>query len=202
MPPNAVERALPDASELTRVLGLPVESDSPTATGGIEALTDDKDASSPTRCAGITHAGYRRTYQGAPLRGLARGSWITPQDSDDRVDVVISVVELDSPRSAQSWYVKTAAQWGQCEGVTVTESTSAVSFIQSISRITDSDGMLAADLTVSTDNGLMKPVQNRRAFTAASQYLVDAEVFGTSRHLDVSGLDAGAVARLVVGKLS
>jgi hypothetical protein len=48
----------------------------------------------------------------------------------------------------------------------------------------------------------MKPVQNRRAFTAASQYLVDAEVFGTSRHLDVSGLDAGAVARLVVGKLS
>ena len=200
-PRNTLERALPDAPELKRVLGLPVESDSPPEYGGIEALRDDKDSSSPVECAGVTHAGYRRTYLGAPLRALARGSWITPQSSDDRVDVVISVVELDSVGSAQSWYVKTATQWDKCQGATVTESTSAVSFIQNVYRVTDSDGTLSAELSVSTDNGLMAPVVNRRAFTATSQYLIDVEVFGTLRHPDASGLDAGAVAHLVADKI-
>lgn len=103
------------------------------------------------------HAGYRRTYLGPPLRALARGSWVAPQDSDDRVDVVISVVELDSPSSAQP--------------------------------------------SVSTDNGLMAPVANRRAFNATSQYLIDAEVFGTARDPGDSDLDAGAVAHLVADKI-
>jgi hypothetical protein len=201
-PRNTLERALPDASELKRVLGLPIASDSPPEYGRRETLTDDKDSSSPTECAGVTHAGYRRTYQGAPLLALARGSWITPQDSDDRVDVAISVVELDSAGSAQNWYVTTAAQWAKCQGVTVTESTSAVSFLQNIHRVTDSDGTLTAELSVSTDNGLMAPVENRRAFTATSQYLIDAEVFGTLRHPDSSALDAGAVAHLVADRIS
>jgi hypothetical protein len=201
-PRNALERALPDAAELKRVLGLPMEGDSPPEYGGIEALRDDKDASSPVACAGVTHSGFTVTYQGAALRALTRGSWMTPQNSDDRVNVVISVVELDSPSSAQSWYVKTAAQWDRCQGVTVTESSSAVSFIQNIRRITDSDGTLLAELSVSTDNGLIAPQQNRRAFTATSQYLVDAEVFGTLRHRDASDLDASAVARLVAEKIA
>ena len=201
-PRNALERALPDASELKRVLGLPLERESPPEYGGIEALRDDKDASSPVACAGVTHAGYTVTYRGAALLALIRGSWMTPQDSDDRVNVVITVVEMDSPSSAQSWYVKTAAQWGQCQGVTVTESSSAVSFIENIRRITDFDGTLVAELSVLTDNGLIAPQLNRRAFTATSQYLVDAEVFGTVRHPDVSDLDASAVARLVAEKIA
>ena len=201
-PQNALERALPDASELKRVLGLPMESDSPPEYGGIEALRDDKDASSPAACAGVTHAGYTVTYRGAALRALTRSSWMTPQNSDDRVNVVVSVVELDSPSSAQSWYVRTAAQWGQCQGVTVIEGSSAVSLIQNIRRITDSDGTLAAEVLVSTDNGLIAPQLNRRAFTANSQYLVDTEVFGTVRHPEVSDLDASAVARLVAEKIS
>jgi hypothetical protein len=194
--------ALPNSSELKRVLGLPIESDFATEVGGIGALREDKDESSPAECAGLTHAGFGRTYQGAPQRAIARGFWTTPQDSDDRVNVVISVVELDSPSSAQSWYAKTAAQWVLCQGVTVTESTSAVSFLQNIRRVTDSDGTLVAELSVSTDNGLMAPQLNRRAFTAISQYLIDAEVFGTLRHPDGSDLDASAVAHLVAGKIT
>jgi PknH-like extracellular domain len=201
-PTNTVERALPNSAELKRALGLPFESDSLTEVGGIGPLRGDKDEMSPLDCAGVTHAGYGRTYQGAPLRASARGFWTTPQDSDDRVNVVISVVELDSPSSAQSWYVKTAAQWAQCQGVTVTESTSAVSFLQNIRRITDSDGTLTAELSVSTDNGLMTPQLNRRAFIATSQYLIDAEIFGTLRYADASNLDASAVAHLTAGKLS
>ena len=201
-PRNALERALPDASELKRALGLPIERDSPPEYGGIEALRDDKDASSPAACAGVTHAGYTVTYRGAALRALTRGSWMTPQDNDDRVNVVISVVEMDSASSARSWYDKTAAQWGQCQGVTVIESSSAVSFIENIRRITDSDGTLVAELSVLTDNGLIAPQLNRRAFTATSRYLIDAEVFGTLQHPDDSDLDAGAVARLVAGKIA
>jgi hypothetical protein len=201
-PPNGVERALPNSSELKRALGLPMESDSLTEVAGIGPLREDKDKMSPLDCAGVTHAGYGRTYQGAPLRASARGFWTTPQDSDDRVNVVISVVELDSPASAQSWYVKTAAQWAQCRGVTVTESTSAVSFIQNIRRITDSDGTLTAELSVSTDNGLMTPQLNRRAFTATSQYLIDAEIFGTPGRPDASDLDASVIAHLTAGKFS
>jgi hypothetical protein len=201
-PANGVERALPNSAELSRVLGLPIESDSVTEIGGIGALRDDKEESSPVRCAGVTHAGYGPTYQGAPQRAIARGFWTTPQDSDDRVNVVISVVELDSPGSAEAWYVKTASQWGLCQGVTVTESTSAVSFLQDIRRVTDSDGTLAAELSVSTDNGLMAPAMNRRAFTSISRYLIDAEVFGTLRHPHSSDLDASAIAHLVAGKIA
>lgn len=200
-PASAVERALGNSSELSRVLGLAVESDALPQVGGIAALRDDKEGSSPPACAGVAHAGWHGTYVGAPLRAVARGFWATPQGSDDRVNVVISVAELDSPSSAQAWYVRTAAQWGHCQGVTVTESTSAVSFIQYISRISDSDKALAAELTVSTDNGIMTPVLNRRAFIATSQYLIDAEVFGTTRDPDASHLDASAVAHLIAGKL-
>ena len=199
-PAGAVERALPDPSELGRVLGLPIESDAAPQVGGIAALRTD-DASSPMECAGVTHAGYRRTYQNAPLRSVARGLWTTIHGSDERVDVVISISELESSGSARSWYAQTSAAWLRCRGVTVTEHTNAVSLIQNISRVSDSGEKLTADLSVSTDNGIMVAGLNRRAFIATSQYLVDAEVFGTLSRPDVSTLDASAVAELVVRRL-
>ncbi len=201
-PLSPAERSLPDSAELSRVVGLPVERDSVLEAGGIDTLRDDKGAESPVECAGVTHAGYRSTYQGAPLRAAARGMWITPQRVDERVNIVISVVELDSADSAQTWYRRNAAQWGRCRDVTVTYHTGAVSFIQSIRQVDDSDGELTAVLSVSTDNGIMTPGVNRRAFLVTSQYLVDAEVFGTLRRPDASTLDASAVARLVVNKIS
>jgi hypothetical protein len=79
-----------------------MEGDAPLEVGGMDALRDDKNASSPRECAGVTHAGYRQTYQGAPLRAAARGFSTTPQSSDDRVNVVISIVGLEAPSDAQS----------------------------------------------------------------------------------------------------
>jgi hypothetical protein len=76
-----------------------------------------------------------------------------------------------------------------------------VSFLQNISRVRDSGQKLTADLSVSTDNGIMAAGLNRRAFIATSQYLVDAEIFGTLSRPDVSTLDASAVAELVVRSL-
>jgi hypothetical protein len=200
VPADAVERALPAPSELGRVLGLPIESDAAPQVGGSAVLRAD-DASVPLECAGVTHAGHRRTYQNAPLRSVARGLWTTIHGSDDRVDVVISVSELDSSASARSWYAKTSAQWLRCRGVTVTEHTNAVSLVQNISRVRDSGETLTADLSVSTDNGIMAGGLNRRAFIATSQYLVDAEIFGTLSRPDMSTLDASAVANLVVRRL-
>jgi hypothetical protein len=201
-PLSTAERPLPDSAELARVVGLPLERDSAPEAGGIETLKNDKGSQSPMECAGVTHAGYLSTYQGAPLRAAARGTWITPQGVDDRVNVVISVVELDSADNAQTWYRRAAAQWGQCRDITVTDHTGAVSFIQSIRQVQDSDGELTAVLSVWTDNGIMTPGVNRRAFIVTSQYFVDAEVFGILSRPDASSLDASAVARLVVNKIS
>jgi hypothetical protein len=201
-PPSAVERGLPSSSELGRIFHLPIESDSIPLVGGMDAFRDEKDASSPPECSGVAHAGYRTTYQGAPVRAAARGFWTTPHGSDDRVSVVTAVVELDSPSIAQSWVAKTAAQWRHCQGVTVTERMSALSFIEYVNGVSDSDGTLTAVLSLSTQDGMMTPALVQRAFMATSRYLVDAEVFGTIGHPDASVLDVDGVARLVAGKLA
>jgi hypothetical protein len=200
-PPSAVEWAMPNSAELGRALGLTMTAESTPQVGGIDAIRDDKAISSPMRCAGVTHAGFLPTFRGAPIRAASRGFWNTPQSSDDRVDVVVSVVELDSPSSAQSWYTRTVAQWERCRGVTVTERTGSVSFIQTISNVRDFDHTLTAELSVWTDNGIMAPRLNRRAFTVTSQYLIDAEAFGTL-NVDASDLNASAITHLVAGKIS
>jgi hypothetical protein len=200
-PVNAAERALPSSFELRRILDLPIETDSLPQVGAMDALRDDENAISPAQCAGVTHAGYRLTYYGAAVRSVARGFWATSPGNDDRVNVVVSVVELDSPRGARSWYTKTAARWAQCQGVTVTEHTNAVSFLQHIGRISDVDQTLTTELLVTTDNGIMMPGLNRRAFTASSRYLVDTEVFGTPAGSGNSRFDAGEIAHQTAAKL-
>lgn len=200
--PSAVERALPTPVELGQALNAPMRTGSSPQVGGADVLRDDKDTVSPLDCAGVPHAGHRQTYQGAGVHEAARGSWSTPDGTDVRTGVVVSVVELDSPVSARSWYAKTAAQWQKCQGVTVTQRAPSFTFIENIERTADSEGTLTAELSVSTSDGLVTPIPVQRALTTAAQYLIDVETTDTPSRPDTGVAEAVAVARLVASKIT
>ncbi|MBF9327946.1 MULTISPECIES: sensor domain-containing protein [Mycobacteroides] len=200
--PSAVERALSTPVELSQVLNAPMQVNSSLQVGGAGVLRDDKDTVSPLDCAGVPHAGHRQTYQGADVRQAARGSWKTPDGTDPQTLVTVSVVELDSPGSARSWYAKTAAQWQKCQGVTVTQRAPSFTFIEDIERTADSEGTLTAELSVSTSDGLVTPIPVQRALTTTAQYLIDVETTDTSSRPDTHVAEAVAVARLVASKIT
>lgn len=202
-PANVVERALPTAAELGEALGFQVETSTDPELGGLDVLRDDKDAQSPRDCAGLTHAGYRQSYQGAPVRDTGRRLWESTRASDEHVSAAVSVVELDSVNSAQSWYTKSVGQWHKCHGVTVTErASSKLSFIQKIGQVTDSDGTLSAQIAVTTSDTMISPGVNWRALTTTSRYLVDVEVFRLGNYSRSSDPDPSALAHLVVVKIA
>lgn len=200
--PNAVERALPTPVELSQVLNVPTQVNSSPQVGGADVLRDDKDTVSPLDCSGIPHAGHRQTYQGAGVRQAARESWKTPDGTDVQTLVAVSVIELDSPGSARSWYAKTAAQWQKCQGVTMVERAPAFTFIENIDHINDSEGTLTAELSVSTSGGWVTPTTGQRALTTTAQYLIDVESMDTPSRPDTGIAEAVAVARLVASKIT
>jgi hypothetical protein len=201
-PSSIVAQSLPTPGELGHVLHLPLETDGPLQVGGMETFREGKEITSPRDCAGVAHAGYLQTYHGAPVSDVARQLWTDRHSSDSGVSVGISVVELNSSRSAQSLYSTSAAQWRNCRGVTMTEQIGKLSLTETVRRITDSDATLTAEITLATDDELISPGVNWRAFTATSRYLVDVEMFRISPHSDASELDPGAVACLVVAKIT
>lgn len=201
-PVNVVERALPTAAEIGHILGFPVEGDTAPQLGGLDTLRDGKDNVSPRECIGITHAGYRQSYEGAPVRDTGRRLWITRYSRDENVSAAVSIIELDSAHSAQSWYSKSTAQWHQCQGVTVTERIHKLSFFQTISRVTDSNATLVAQIALTTNDSMISPGVNWRALTATSRYLVDVEVFRIGNSSRSADADPGAIARFVVDKIA
>lgn len=201
--PSAVERALPTPVELGQVLNAPMQVNSSLQVGGAGVLRDDKDMVSPLDCAGVPHAGHRQTYQGAGVHEAARGSWKTTDGTDPQTLVAVSVVEMDSPGSARSWYAKTAAQWQTCQGTTVTQRADTFRFIENIDHINDSEGMLTAELTASTSGGwVTTPMSGQRALTTTAQYLIDVEAMDTPSRPDTGVAEAVAVARLVASKIT
>lgn len=200
-PPPLVERALPSPAELADSVSQPMLGNGISQVGGLEALRPDDDAATPSACADVPHAGSQRSYRGAPLRIAARGFWKTPPDVEHGVTVVVVVAEMDSAASTLARYAAAATQWGRCRDVTVTERLSALTFIEQIRSVGDSEGMLTAELAVSTDDGVMTPSLSRRALTTAGKYLVDVEVFGMLDTPDYEHFDAAAVAHATVDKI-
>lgn len=175
--------------------------DSIAQVGGLEALRPDNDAATPADCAVWTHAGNQRSYRGAPLRIAARESWKTPPSVENGVTVTVVVVEMDSAASNLTRYTTTATRWGRCRGVTVNERLSALTFIEQIRSVGDADGMLTAELAVSTADDVMTPSLSRRALTTTAQYVVDVEVFGMLDTPEYDHFDAAAVAHATVDKI-
>ncbi|HEX7823687.1 MAG TPA: sensor domain-containing protein [Mycobacterium sp.] len=200
-PASRAERALPSADAVGQAMHLPMQIDAPPLVGGTEILRDDRGTSTPPECVAVTHAGDRNTYRDAPLRSAAKGTWKTPKDTVAGTNAVVYVLELDSPDSAQSWYTKLAARWQPCNGTTVTQRMESLSFTQNISQIADSGGTLTADLLVTTGDGAISPMRNRRALTSSGQYLIDVEVVDSlSGGTDSTTTNtASAVAKLVAG---
>jgi hypothetical protein len=178
-----------------------MQADTPPLAGSTEILRDDLGTSTPPECVAVTHAGDRKTYLDAPLRSAAKGSWKTPTDTDGGTNAVVYVLELDSPDSAQSWYTKLAARWQPCNGTTVTQRMESLSFTQNISQVTNSGGTLTADLLVTTGDGIITPMRNRRALTSSGQYLIDVEIVDSlSGGTDSATTNTvAAVAKLVAG---
>lgn len=201
-PPPAVELALPDSSQLSQALaGLPVNNHEAINVGGIDVLRVDDNASSPSRCAGITHAGYLPSFQGAPVRTASRSLWESPPGHDDSISIVISVVELDSALDATTWYTKTAARWAACAHTEVTERYSNTAFIQKVSAVGDSGNKLTTDLTVTTEDGLVTPQTNHRALMLKSRFIVDVEGLATKDSSSAAKLDATKIADLTADRL-
>ena len=200
--PPTVERALPDASQLSHALGgLPVENHATVNVGGIDVLRADDNASKPLQCAGITHAGYLPSFQGAPVRTVSRSSWEAPPGRDDSIIIVISVVELDTARDVSAWYTKTAVRWAACAHTEVTERYSNTAFIQRVSTVNDSGKTLTAELTVTTEDGLVTPQTNQRAVTLTSRFIVDVEGLATKGSSGAAKFDATKIAHLAVDRL-
>jgi hypothetical protein len=198
-PPTRAEQALPSPAALGQVLNRPMQIDSPPQVGGTEVLRDDRGSTAPAECTAVTHAGDRQTYSDAPVRHVARGSWKTSQSSDDQTSVGITILELDSSGSAQSWYAKLAARWRDCQDSTVTQRVETMSFIQEVGQVSDSDRTLTADMRVSSTDGIMPPSTNRRALTASAQFIIDVELLqdSSSTANSAAGGDTDAVAQLV-----
>lgn len=192
--------ALPTAAELAAVLKLPIQVE----VVGKEGLQDQHDTSVPADCAGVARAGERQTFPGIPPRSVAVGKWQTPQGGSDQTSVVIAVAELDAPASARSEYARLAVQWRRCQHAVVTQRADpALKFVQDIGGVIDSDEVLSTDVLVSTADGLMTPLQNRRVLTAAGRCLIDVEILGPAgvAVAPVRASDAVTVAEIVARRV-
>ncbi len=188
---TGTEQALPTSSELSQALGMPMQQDAAVRVGGGDILKSSANAL-PQMCVGVAHSGDRQTYKDAHLSAAAQGSWITSGDGD-QTRVLITVVEFSSPADAHVWYSNATSDWQRCQGVTVTARTESFTFADSDNRVEESDGLLSAELLLSTKEGLLTPTPHSRAVTAALRYGVDVEVLGRVEGGDFSAKSGGGV---------
>jgi hypothetical protein len=202
----SVEGALPDAAELQTVLGLPLEADGAPTVGPEQALRNDADEYTSPQCARVTHPLLRGTYERTGAVGVASGRWETvdrPAGSPGTVRV--GIVEMGSPASANSFYADSAASWADCRGHTVAHQIAdTATLVDDVVDVTESGGVLSAELVVTDEVGAMTPMPHQRALGVVSRYVVDVDVLGNSWPATAPG-DADratSVARLTVEKIS
>jgi hypothetical protein len=138
-----IGQIFPTADTLGAGLHAPLVSAAAPRFGGIDVLRAPNTAPNPADCGGVIAAGERATYQSAPVRGAAVGSFVTNPTSRtaDPVNLVVSIVEVDSPRSAQTFYAETRTRWQHCHNVTVTQPNGgSVPTLNHIDPVTESDG--------------------------------------------------------------
>lgn len=178
---HTIEHVFPTAAALGAELHTPLVSASTPRFGGTDVLRAPNTAPAPAECGGVIAAGERATFHDAPVRGAAVGTFVTNPASRtaDPVNLVVSIVELDSPRSAQTFYATTRTRWQHCLNVTVTQPNGSAPSLNRIDPVTESTGILYAGVTVS-DAGeeSMDPILERRVFTTKTRYLIDVDLAG------------------------
>lgn len=181
---TTIAQAFPSATTVGTALHTTLVNASAPHIGGTDVLRAPKQAPDPAECGGIIAAGEHATYQDAPVRGAAVGNFITDPASSgaDPVNLIVSIVEVDSPRSAQAFYAATRARWQHCRNVTVRQPNEGLSaFLDRVDPVTESDSILYAGITVgNAGEESMNPILKRRAFTAKSRYLIDVELAGAA----------------------
>lgn len=202
-PDNSALDSLPSDTELQTVLGATVKT-AESKSGGDELLRDDADRYATPECARVTHPLLRRTYDDAGLNHVTFGRWdVAPAPGDKtKRSVRVGIVEMDSPDSAETFLVDSAARWADCRGRTVTHyNADTTTYIDDIVDVVESDGVVSAALVVSDDIGVMTPAPHQRALGVVSRYVVDVDVYGPGWPTAQPGDRAAAVVQLTLTNL-
>lgn len=175
--------------------------------GGNDVLREPKQAPEPAECAGVIAAGERATYQNAPVRGAAVGSFVTDPASRtaEPVNLVVAIVEVDSAQSAQTFYSATRTRWQHCQNVTVTQPNgSAAASVDRIDPVTESNQILYAGVAVGeAGEQSVDPILERRVFTTKARYLIDVEIAGAATADGGKGADtARALAHAIADHIT
>jgi hypothetical protein len=179
---STIEQAFPSATTLGTALHATLVNASGPHFGGMDVLRAPRQAPDPAECGGIIAAGERATFRDAAVRGAAVGTFTTGPGSsrDEPVNLIVSIVEVDSPNAAQAFYARTRTRWQHCQHVTVQQPNAGSSpFLNRIDPVTESDGILYAGVAVgNAGEESTNQVLERRVFMAKSRYLIDVELAG------------------------
>lgn len=179
--------------------------------GGLERLPNGMAEASPMECLGAATPGMQQTYEPAPVRGTIEAEWESVSGAEMFPEpdyrLYVTLVELDSPASAHSFYTRFVSQWRRCEGRSVRTKSAIIGAdsddFADITRVNEDGGVLNAivlDKSGETDNN---PLPRMRALTAVSRYLVDvgvAQIVGR-RGEPTTSAPAVAVARVVADRI-
>lgn len=208
---KSIAQVLPDVTEVSKLLGSSMIVGYPSGKPyGPEDLADGYGSAPPDECLSVPAIHLRQTFAGVPVTATAAIAWRTtaPAETFPKPDlqVQVSVVELDSPASATIVYHNVNTNWRHCQNVPLAVHKMAgndgLTFVFTMTRVTDRDGMLTSVvmLTTDTDN---HPLPYQRAFVVAGRYAVEVQVTDTSSVSgDAVGVDqAVAVARMVTDRI-
>jgi hypothetical protein len=188
-PPHWIASVLPNAAELSRVLGDQETGDCvDPLVGDVTDLRDTVIGSQVTesQCIGVAAPLERRTFEAASVDAVA---YVT------RPDATFGAVALSSIEDAQVLFNAFANEWQGCDGKTVVRSDGTGTYKDEISRVSISDNQVSAVVTLSTyaNSRLTRTV---RALGRAEDCIVDVEVPVSDPSMTVSDMETPA-AQLV-----
>jgi hypothetical protein len=207
-----MEQLAPTAEEMSETLGSTMKVSLVQTSHDIKLLPDGIGDTTPAECVGAKAAGMRQTYAQAPFTAALIGWWETSDGNmfprpDFHVDA--AVVELTTAAAAETLHRKFASQWRQCQATPIVEHNVASvgnTFIDQITNVTESEGLLAAIDMQSTDNQYgvhSDPEPIERAVAVVDRFLIDVHIVDTAGlHMGVIPPEhATAVAKLIGSKI-
>ncbi|MGV9797808.1 sensor domain-containing protein [Mycobacterium sp. NPDC003449] len=189
---------MPSAGELSTALGhetgagssRPFVGDSSdlrdTFTGS-RAIVEDQ-------CIGIVSPFEKQAYGSAPVRAVTYDSGSTSN---------FGVVALATTSDAESLFATFQKRWRECDGITLTKADSTYTYTHQITDVAETDNVISAVDTVTSNSPTGVPVRTARALGLADDCIVETEVTLTdSLSPDTRPHDAAvALVRLMSTKI-
>jgi hypothetical protein len=177
---------LPDATELTGVVGYQITSD------GIPPLVGNKDDLRDTvagaavvtemECLGVAYPLLKQAFADAPVQAVSYSTQST---------ITYGAIALTSAKDARTSFDGFVNQWQECGGETVVNASGTVTFSHEITDVNASDRVISAVVNVSSPGG--ERVRNERALGVAKDCIVDVEVPSDDPSQGARGTESVAV---------